>query len=326
MLGKLYIDVLVRAILAKPNGPTACLSIFVKALVSPRCHLNIHISLLQTLALAPPCGGRPCLHSCSFTQESFSHLKILSDAQMSCAFLSRPSSEAKITSVWPNESPKLASFTVFLMAASLQEPFQGVDFSASGLRQVALQFETDASQLNISELISAPNLEHLELEFPSIANLDEPDLQVAPGRHNKPFMLIVVSSIIPETSPSTLPLEWRTLERGFGLQDYTDWRNMGVAALHQPLLRESDRKHRRIYCNLAYTAAARAQTLRLALSQQTCDFKLFREDWLCWKCEELDWRRANGCYVRRRRTTFCRVCFSDDYCDCPTGDSEDESY
>ena len=182
-----------------------------------------------------------------------------------------------------------------------------MNFSASGLRQVALQFETDAPKLNISKLISAPNLEHLELEFPSISNLAELSLQVAPRRHDKPFRMTLVSSKIPKRWPgqTTLPLDWRTLEQGFGPQDYTNWESMG-AVLHQPLVRESDTKDKRIYCNQAYTAAVRARTPRLAASLQTCDFELLKdEEFLCEDCED---ERADR-ERRRRFADFChRMC------------------
>lgn len=175
------------------------------------------------------------------------------------------------------------------MAESLQDPFQGVRLSESGLRQVALQFRTNASKLKISRLICAPSLEHLELEFPSInlAAAPRQAMQYKPtGRHDKPFRMTLASSNIPdETSPKTLPLTWRILERKFGPQDYTEWQSTGLA-LHPPLVRESDRKHKRIFCNQAYTAAVRARTPRLAETPKTCEFKLFREDWLCGTCED----------------------------------------
>ena len=176
-----------------------------------------------------------------------------------------------------------------------------MNFSASGLRQVALQFETDAPKLKISKLISAPNLEHLELEFPSISNLAELSLQLAPRRQDKPFRMTVVSSKIPKTSPRTLDLDWRSLEKGFGPQDYTNWPRTG-ADLHHPLVRESERKHKWIYCNRAYTAAARAQTPRLAAAPQTCSFKLLDEEWMCEECEEYRrQKRVNqGWYDRPR--------------------------
>ena len=47
-----------------------------------------------------------------------------------------------------------------------------MDLSASGLQQVALQVETVPSKLKISRLINAPNLEHLEMEFPSSLDLE----------------------------------------------------------------------------------------------------------------------------------------------------------
>ena len=148
---------------------------------------------------------------------------------------------------------------------------------------MALQFQKNSPKLNISELIGAPNLEHLELEFPSFLGLELP-LQIAQAKHNKPFRLTLVA-FLPKTLPLTLPLDWKTLEQGFGPQDYTKWRCTG-SALHQPLVRESYRKQRSIYCNKAYTAAARARIPRLAAAPPICDFKLFREDWLCERCEE----------------------------------------
>ena len=172
------------------------------------------------------------------------------------------------------------------MADPMQEPFQGVDFSASGLRQVALQFRRYVPKLGISGLISAPNLEHLELEFPSAVDGEHLELSlcVAPRRHDKPFRLTLVTYYIHETSSRNLLLDLRCLEQGFGPQDYANWESVG-AALHQPLLKPTSEKHKRIYCNQAYTAAARAQSSRLAAALQTCNFELFREDWLCEKCE-----------------------------------------
>ena len=179
------------------------------------------------------------------------------------------------------------------MTDSLQEPFRGVKLSASGLRQVALKYRTAVPNLKISELISAPNLEHLELEFPSISDIIELPLRIAGGKQHKPFRLTLVSSGCVRHSPRTLSLDWNALEKGFGPQDCTNWRRTGFE-LHQPLVRESNWKHRRIYCNQAYTAAARARTPRLAESPQTCEFELFREDWLCEKCEEKDQEIGRG--------------------------------
>ena len=141
-----------------------------------------------------------------------------------------------------------------------------MDFSASGLRQVALQFQKSAPKLNISKLIGAPNLETLELEFPSILGLELP-LQIAQRRHNKPFRLTLIA-FLPKTPPLTFPLDWATLEQSFGPQDYTKWRRTGLA-LHQPLVRESNRKQKSIYCNKAYTAAVRARIPRLAAALQS---------------------------------------------------------
>ena len=187
------------------------------------------------------------------------------------------------------------------MADSLQEFFEGVDLSASGLQQVALQVETVPPKLKISRLFNAPNQEHLEMEFPSsldleiefpsISNLNELSQRVAEGRHNKPFRLTLVSSIIPKTSPRTLPLDCSTLEQGFGPQDYANWGSVG-AALYRPLLKRTSEKHKRIYCNQAYTAAARTQIPRLAPSPRTCNFKLFPEAWLCDECNYTEREKA----------------------------------
>ena len=188
---------------------------------------------------------------------------------------------------------------------------------------MALQFYTDLPMLKISKLISAPNLEHLELEFPSINNVAHLQLfvRVAPRRHRKPFKLTLVASKMPNCcnrSPRSLPLDWYNLEQGFGPQDYTS-RDCMEAVLHQPLLRESD-KHRRIYCNQAYTAAAKAQTFRLAAAPQPCNFKLFRsEEWLCADCEDYtEQRRIDaGWYDSPGEEGH-----SDSYCDCDSANSE----
>ena len=178
----------------------------------------------------------------------------------------------------------------FQIAVPIQEPFRGTNFSASGLRQVALQFDVDQPNLDLSDLISAPNLEQLELVFPwrCISNLDL-SLRVAQGRHKKPFSIALVSSKIYDKTivPITLPLDWLTLEQGFGPQDYTNWACMR-AALHQPLVEHSGRRIKRIYCNSAYTAAARAQTPRLAATLQSCEIKL-GEEWLCGNCKARLW-------------------------------------
>ena len=188
------------------------------------------------------------------------------------------------------------------MAGSLQDPFQGAYLSASGLRQVALYFESARPEPIISGLIGAPNLEHLELEFPSISDLHELSLQISHGNHKKPFSLTLVASrtlMIPslsrtrKTQPLTLPLDWKTLEQGFGPQDYNNWRSTGLA-LHQPLVRDWDRKDKGIYCNSAYTAAARARTPRLAASPPICEFELFRVQWRCDYCEEYRHQKRIG--------------------------------
>ena len=223
------------------------------------------------------------------------------------------------------------------VGGSLQDPFQGADLSASGLRQVALYFESGRPEPIISGLIGAPNLEHLELEFPSISDLHELSLQISHGNHNRPFSLTLVASrtlMIPplsrtrKTQPLTLPLDWKTLEQGFGPQDYTNWQRTGLA-LHPPLVRESDRKSKRIYCNQAYTAAARARTPRLAVSPQSCEFKLFCEEWWCDDCEGYrEQKRINRYYSgeeeeRRERDTSYYTIESENS-DWSSEDSEDE--
>ena len=84
-----------------------------------------------------------------------------------------------------------------------------------------------------------------------------------------------------------------------------------------------------IYCNLAYTAAARARTPRLAETPKTYEFKLFCEEWWCNDCEEHREQERIDCYYsteeeeRRERDTSYYTIESENS-DWSSEDSEDE--
>ena len=157
----------------------------------------------------------------------------------------------------------------------LQEAFPGVDFSASGLQAVALAFKQHARKIELSNVLNAPCLESLELEFAAVSQL-ELSAEINVQRHDKPFQYMLVSGDRLGSSPKQ-PLPLQTLEKGFGPQAY----NYFWGRLHQTLLKDVCVNILQSYCNAAHTRAVKARRAREAWAPRSCDYQLFRTKCLC---------------------------------------------
>ena len=169
-------------------------------------------------------------------------------------------------------------------AAPLQVAFPGVDFSASGLQAVALVFERQTRNLEISNLLNAPLLESVELECESGSEL-ELSAEINVQRHDKPFRFTIVSTRWLAAGPPLRLLAWQPLEDGFGPQNYNPSLYKGFL-LHGTLLQCAEDIHLQIYCNSAHTRAGEAEWRRRALAPCTCDHRLFASRNICENCEE----------------------------------------
>ena len=178
-------------------------------------------------------------------------------------------------------------FDVLARQLPLQEAFPGLDFSASGLQAVALVFEEDTRKMEISNLLDAPLLESLELEFESVSEL-ELSAEISVQRHDKPFRFTLASRdsfyLSSDESSHGQPLAWQTLEEGFGPQQYRQCLDSDDL-LHQTLLNQSQSSYLQVYCNAAHTRAVKAKRSRQPWALPSCEFRLRTIGFFCEDCD-----------------------------------------
>lgn len=173
----------------------------------------------------------------------------------------------------------------------MQEALPGVDLSASGLQTVALVFKRDTPKMELSNLLNAPLLECLELDFPRLNGL-KLSMDINVQRHEKPFLFTLVSRNGSRLQDKRF---WQALEVGFGPQ--SNGKSPGREfLLHQTLLKERWNDmfrddYMKSYYNAAHTRAAKAKRSRETLAPRSCDHRLFEsskrlcEECVCERCE-----------------------------------------
>ena len=144
---------------------------------------------------------------------------------------------------------------------------------------MALVFKEYTRKMEISDLLNAPLLECLELEFVSVFEL-KLSATTNVQRHDKPFRFALFS----RDRSQHQPLAGQTLEERFGPEEPKQVLGSEFL-LHQTLLKKSWVPRLQHYCNAAHTRAVKAKRSREALAPPSCDHRLFEIKHLCEECD-----------------------------------------
>ena len=146
----------------------------------------------------------------------------------------------------------------------LLQSIDSLDFTTSRLEVVALDFcwrIARAWLLNLSNLLSAPQLKHMEIH---LQNNVHPTVNIDPVRitgqsYDRPFALrILPGRPSVQCTDHLCDSIFQDLESLFGAQDSHN--RPPDVWLYEPVFRTHFEKHPRHYCNSLYTAAAKAKT------------------------------------------------------------------
>ena len=151
---------------------------------------------------------------------------------------------------------------------------------------MALVFKRSTQNMDISNLVNAPLLECLELEFVSVSDL-KISAKIDGQRHDKPFQFTLVATNRPSERWHRWTLApWQTLEEGFGPQQYES-SLADRSLLHQMLLKDTWAICLHTYCNAAHMRAVNARRSRQAWAPRSCDHRVFETKRVCVRCTEI---------------------------------------